>query len=220
MPPELSPGLVAEHARRFDAAWRYARLSKFIVGWGSHLYYWIYPGVMVGVMGLLCGYLAGTLWPNFMSASNPGPVFMMLVAVVFGLWWAPFPVCAALGAFAPRARIAIPAGAAIGLVAWLGPLAAVNIRFGAGPTATSLAAIMGFGHEAVIPVVLTLLVGTLLGLTGAWLTLAWAFEITLGLVGIGIAGSAFADGVKTHGWRGAPGVAWHAFRHGDSTASP
>jgi APA family basic amino acid/polyamine antiporter len=66
-----------------DTAWRYARLSKFIVGWASHLYYWIYPGVMVGVMGILCGYLVGTLWPNFMSASNPGPLFMMAVAVVF-----------------------------------------------------------------------------------------------------------------------------------------
>lgn len=66
-----------------EKAWKYARLSKFIVGWGSHLYYWIYPGVMVGVMGLLCGYLAGTLWPTFMNASNPGPVFMMLVAIVF-----------------------------------------------------------------------------------------------------------------------------------------
>jgi basic amino acid/polyamine antiporter, APA family len=66
-----------------DSAWRYARLSKFIVGWASHLYYWIYPGVMVGVMGILCGYLVGTLWPNFMSASNPGPAFMMLVAIVF-----------------------------------------------------------------------------------------------------------------------------------------
>ncbi len=66
-----------------DRAWRYARLSKFIVGWGSHLYYWIYPGVMVGVMGILCGYLVGTIWPNIMSASNPGPAFMMLVAIVF-----------------------------------------------------------------------------------------------------------------------------------------
>jgi len=66
-----------------DRAWRYARLSKFIVGWGSHLYYWIYPGVMVGVMGVLCGYLVGTLWPNVMSASLPGPLFMMVVAVVF-----------------------------------------------------------------------------------------------------------------------------------------
>jgi amino acid transporter len=66
-----------------ERAWRYARLSKFIVGWASHLYYWIYPGVMVAVMGILCGYLAGTLWPNFMSSSNPGMFFMMAVAVVF-----------------------------------------------------------------------------------------------------------------------------------------
>src|SRR5579864_784423 len=66
-----------------ESAWRYARLSKFIVGWASHLYYWIYPGVMVGVMGILCGYLVGTLWPNFMNASNPGPAFMMVVAIAF-----------------------------------------------------------------------------------------------------------------------------------------
>ena len=64
-------------------AWKFARVSKFIVGWGSHLYYWIYPGVMVAFMGVLCGYLAGTIWPNFMSATNPGPVFMAVVAVVF-----------------------------------------------------------------------------------------------------------------------------------------
>src|SRR6201990_3281444 len=66
-----------------DKAWPYARLSKFIVGWASHLYYWIYPGVMVAVTGIFCGYIVGTLWPNFMSASNPGTLFMMLVAIVF-----------------------------------------------------------------------------------------------------------------------------------------
>jgi amino acid transporter len=66
-----------------DKAWRYARLSKFIVGWASHLYYWIYPGVMVAVTGIFCGYVVGTLWPNFMSASNPGPAFMMVVAILF-----------------------------------------------------------------------------------------------------------------------------------------
>ena len=66
-----------------EKAWPYARISKFIVGWGSHLYYWIYPGVMVGVMGVLCGYLTGTLWPSFMSASNPGPMFMMAIAIAF-----------------------------------------------------------------------------------------------------------------------------------------
>jgi APA family basic amino acid/polyamine antiporter len=66
-----------------DKAWKFARISKFIVGWASHLYYWIYPGVMVGTMGIVCGYLVGTLYPNFMSASNPGMFFMMAVAVVF-----------------------------------------------------------------------------------------------------------------------------------------
>jgi amino acid transporter len=64
-----------------ESAWPYARLAKFIVGWGSHLYYWVYPGVMVGVMGVLCGYLAGTLWPNFQNASNPGVMFMAAIAI-------------------------------------------------------------------------------------------------------------------------------------------
>jgi len=68
-----------------EKAWKYARLSKFIVGWGSHLYYWIYPGVMVGVTGIFVGYVVGTLWPSSMSASNPGPVFMGLVAILFSL---------------------------------------------------------------------------------------------------------------------------------------
>ncbi len=65
-----------------QTAWPYARLAKFIVGWGSHLYYWIYPGVMCGVMGILCGYLVGTIWPGAMSSANPGPMFMMLCAIL------------------------------------------------------------------------------------------------------------------------------------------
>ncbi len=66
-----------------ERSWKYARISKFIVGWASHLYYWIYPGVMVGTMGIVIGYLVGTLDPSFMSASNPGILFMMGVAVAF-----------------------------------------------------------------------------------------------------------------------------------------
>ena len=66
-----------------DKAWKYARISKFIVGWASHLYYWIYPGVMVGVMGIFTGYIVGTLYPSFMSASNPGIFFMMAGAIFY-----------------------------------------------------------------------------------------------------------------------------------------
>src|SRR5258708_39814079 len=40
---------------------------------------------MVAVTGVFVGYVVGTLWPNWMSASTPGPVFMGLVAVLFSL---------------------------------------------------------------------------------------------------------------------------------------
>jgi amino acid transporter len=69
-----------------DAAFKYARVAKFIVGWGSHLYYWVYPGVMVAVTGVFCGYVVGFLYPNVMSGSNPGILFMALVAVVFSFF--------------------------------------------------------------------------------------------------------------------------------------
>jgi len=69
-----------------DKMFKYARIAKFIVGWGSHLYYWVYPGVMVAVTGVFVGYIVGFLWPNVMSGSNPGPVFMALVAVAFSFF--------------------------------------------------------------------------------------------------------------------------------------
>jgi basic amino acid/polyamine antiporter, APA family len=69
-----------------DATFKYARIAKFIVGWGSHLYYWVYPGVMVAVTGVFVGYVVGFLNPTFLSGSNPGPVFMALVAVVFSFF--------------------------------------------------------------------------------------------------------------------------------------
>lgn len=66
-----------------NKVFKYARVAKFIVGWSSHLYYWVYPGVMVATAGIFCGYVVGFLYPNVMSGSNPGPVFMALVAVAF-----------------------------------------------------------------------------------------------------------------------------------------
>jgi hypothetical protein len=91
------------------------------------------------------------------------------VAVTLGAWWAPFLFGLMFGIIQPRARIAVPFGALIGLVAWLIPLMSSDSRYGLGPTAESLAAIMGFGHQGAIPIGLTLVVGLLLGLTGAWL---------------------------------------------------
>ena len=34
-----------------------ARLGKFAIGWAAHLYYWIYPGVLIAFMGILADYL-------------------------------------------------------------------------------------------------------------------------------------------------------------------
>ncbi|MGA2351542.1 MAG: APC family permease [Terracidiphilus sp.] len=69
-----------------DRFFKYARVAKFIVGWGSHLYYWVYPGVMVAVTGVFVGYIVGFLYPNFMSGSNPGLIFMALVAIAFSFF--------------------------------------------------------------------------------------------------------------------------------------
>ncbi len=39
--------------------YRWARLAKFVVGWVSHLYYWIYPGIMVAFAATLIVYILG-----------------------------------------------------------------------------------------------------------------------------------------------------------------
>src|SRR5580704_16447755 len=69
-------------------AFKFARLSKFIVGWGSHLYYWVYPGLMVGVTAMIVGYMIGQLDAHFsdgshFSASIPSPIFMWVFCIFF-----------------------------------------------------------------------------------------------------------------------------------------
>src|SRR5580658_8422473 len=64
-------------------AYKFARIAKFTIGWASHLYYWVYPGVMVATMGVMIGYIVGTLAPGVMNAGVPGPVFMALIAIIF-----------------------------------------------------------------------------------------------------------------------------------------
>ncbi len=64
-------------------AYRFARVAKFVTGWASHLYYWVYPGCMVGVTAILAGYLASQFWPNTFSGTYNSPLFMILFCVVF-----------------------------------------------------------------------------------------------------------------------------------------
>jgi len=89
-----------------------------------------------------------------------------------GTWWLTFPAGLIIGVAIPRARLAIPAGVLAGLLGWGLPLAIDEVRYGLGPAAGSLAAIMGFTGQAAVPLILTCLVGLLLGMTGAWLASA------------------------------------------------
>jgi amino acid transporter len=66
-------------------AFKYARLVKFFTGWASHLYYWVYPGLMVGVTALLIGYLAPFFFPNTFSTTYNSPLLMYVFCVFFAI---------------------------------------------------------------------------------------------------------------------------------------
>ena len=61
--PEAGFRSAYHFADRFFAAQKHpqhrslARAAKFVTGWAAHLYYWIYPGVMVAFLGILADYL-------------------------------------------------------------------------------------------------------------------------------------------------------------------
>src|SRR5271170_4016634 len=65
--------------------YKFARIAKFFTGWASHLYYWVYPGLMVGVTAVLAGWLANRFWPDTFSGTYNSPLFMYLFCVVFAL---------------------------------------------------------------------------------------------------------------------------------------
>jgi amino acid transporter len=63
---------------------RWARLAKFITGWAAHLFYWVYPGVMVAFFAILVQYVVQQLFPT-------GPLYdlftnnftLIVVAILF-----------------------------------------------------------------------------------------------------------------------------------------
>jgi amino acid transporter len=66
-------------------AFKFARLAKFVTGWASHLYYWVYPGCMVGVTALISGYLLNQFFPDTFSGGFNSPLFMYLFCIAFAL---------------------------------------------------------------------------------------------------------------------------------------
>jgi amino acid transporter len=64
---------------------KYARFIKFFTGWNSHLYYWVYPGLMVGVTAIMGGWLCGQLMPSTFSTTYNSPLFMWIFCVFFSI---------------------------------------------------------------------------------------------------------------------------------------
>lgn len=65
---------------------RWARASKLITGWAAHLFYWVYPGVMITFMAVLISYIAG-LFGATDGSGNPGlPLYAnIIVAIGFAI---------------------------------------------------------------------------------------------------------------------------------------
>ena len=56
---------------------KWARLAKYSAGWLSHLYYWVYPGVMVAMLATLVAYISGQFG---VELSIPVQVIVAVVA--------------------------------------------------------------------------------------------------------------------------------------------
>jgi amino acid transporter len=61
-----------------------ARLAKLIVGIAAHLYYWVYPGVMVAFMGTILIFIGQLFNPNFGTATWEMMGICVLFAIVVG----------------------------------------------------------------------------------------------------------------------------------------
>src|SRR5437870_10022869 len=57
---------------------KWARLAKLVTGWAAHLFYWVYPGVMVAFMAVLVQYIVQAV-----TTIDIGAVGQIVVALAF-----------------------------------------------------------------------------------------------------------------------------------------
>ena len=43
--------------KKFTTPYSLARVAKLVTGWAAHLFYWVYPGIMVAMMATMIGYI-------------------------------------------------------------------------------------------------------------------------------------------------------------------
>jgi len=66
--------------RENKAHHRFARIAKLITGWAAHLFYWVYPGVMVAMMATLIGYIVTALTGITLSTT-----WLIVICVLFAV---------------------------------------------------------------------------------------------------------------------------------------
>lgn len=54
-----------------------ARIAKLATGWAAHLFYWVYPGVMVAMFATMCGYI----YTQFTGKTLPVPSLVVIGTV-------------------------------------------------------------------------------------------------------------------------------------------
>jgi amino acid transporter len=59
---------------------RFARLAKLVTGWAAHLFYWVYPGVMLAFGATLVGYIYQQFTGDTLSNTT-----LTIIACLFGL---------------------------------------------------------------------------------------------------------------------------------------
>ena len=57
-----------------------ARIAKLITGWAAHLFYWVYPGVMVAFMATMIGYIVNAIWGITLTV-----MWQMVIVFVFAV---------------------------------------------------------------------------------------------------------------------------------------
>src|SRR5215467_6553744 len=66
--------------RENKAHHKWARLAKLVTGWAAHLFYWVYPGVMVAFGATLVGYIYQQFTGDTLSNTT-----LTIIACLFGL---------------------------------------------------------------------------------------------------------------------------------------
>jgi len=64
--------------RKKEGNHRWARLAKIVTGWAAHLFYWVYPGIMLAMTGKVIGYIYTALTGSILSSGN---LILIMVAL-------------------------------------------------------------------------------------------------------------------------------------------